>query len=308
MKQRWLLIALPLGLGLVAGILLDMGQLLHAILVLRVDLLVIVIAASLLLAIGIAAGIAIHGSRSRMREQGMHTAQAQAAADRRRFLSQLDHELKNPLTALHAGIANLAEMTDETGRKAALESIGAQTLRLSRLASDLRKVTEVETRPLEYVAVDLCALLQEVLASTRERPATAERRIMLTVPQAPWPLPSIQADQDLLFLALHNLVDNALKFTQPDATVEVRAIEDGATVVIEIADTGPGIPDVDQPYVWDELYRSAATRGVPGNGLGLALVRAIVARHKGQVALRSRVGQGTVVTLRLAIGHAASAA
>jgi two-component system OmpR family sensor kinase len=105
----------------------------------------------------------------------------------------------------------------------------------------------------------------------------------------------------LLFLTVHNLVDNALKFTAPGDTVEVRAFEDDTTVVVEVADTGPGIPEEELPHVWEELYRGHGARGVQGSGLGLALVQAIVERHGGQIGLRSRVGQGTVFTLRLPV-------
>lgn len=72
-------------------------------------------------------------------------------------------------------------------------------------------------------------------------------------------------------------------------------------MVIEIADTGPGIPAKELPRVWDELYRGQGARGISGSGLGLALVRAIIERYSGQVTLRSRVGRGTVVTIRLPI-------
>jgi two-component system OmpR family sensor kinase len=109
------------------------------------------------------------------------------------------------------------------------------------------------------------------------------------------------ADRDLLYLAVYNLLDNALKFTRPGDTVEVRAFEDGASVVIEVADTGPGIPEDELPHVWEELYRGQGARAAPGSGLGLALVRAIVELHGGQINLRSRAGQGTVFTVRLPI-------
>jgi two-component system OmpR family sensor kinase len=68
---------------------------------------------------------------------------------------------------------------------------------------------------------------------------------------------------------------------------------------VEVADTGPGIPEPEIAHIWDELYRGEGARGIPGSGLGLALVRAIVERHGGQVSLRSRAGQGTVFSLRL---------
>jgi two-component system OmpR family sensor kinase len=179
--------------------------------------------------------------------------------------------------------------------------VDAQVLRLSRLASDLRKLAELEIRPLESTPVDVGELLHEVVAVARERPEGSQRRLTLSVPQAPWPLPTVEGDRDLLFLAVHNLVDNALKFTTSGDMIEIRAFEDGARVVIEIADTGPGIPEEEMPHVWDELYRGQGGRGIPGSGLGLALVRAIAERHGGQVDLRSRSGQGTVFTLRLPV-------
>jgi two-component system OmpR family sensor kinase len=136
----------------------------------------------------------------------------------------------------------------------------------------------------------------------QEKPEAAEYQLNLSIPQAPWPLPKVRGDPDLLLLAVHNLLENALKFSRPGDTLELRAFEDGPEVVIEVADTGPGIPEEEQPHVWEELYRGEAGRGVPGSGLGLALVRAIAERHNGRVGLRSRLGQGTVFTLRLPIG------
>src|SRR5437763_1131769 len=117
----------------------------------------------------------------------------------------------------------------------------------------------------------------------------------------PWQPPHITGDRDLLLLAVHNLLDNALKFSRPADHVELRASEDGAAVVIEVADTGPGIPDEDLPHIWEELYRGQGARAVPGSGLGLALTQSILQRHGGQVTVRSRAGQGTVFTVRLPI-------
>jgi len=174
-------------------------------------------------------------------------------------------------------------------------------LRLSRLAADLRKLADLGTLDVESSPVDVGQLLQEVLEVAQERPKASQRTLNLSLPQAPWPLPHVQGDQDLLFLAVHNLVDNAIKFTAPGDTIEIRGFEDGDRVVIEIADTGPGIPEDEISLVWDELYRGQGARGIPGSGLGLALVRAIAERHGGEVNLRSRSGQGTVFTLRLPV-------
>ena len=237
--------------------------------------------------------------QSRSRQNAIEGVIYEAAAVKRRFLRRLDHELKNPLTAIRAGLANLAETHLEEMQRQALSSVEAQTLRLSRLSSDLRKLAELEARPLERTAVNVNEMLQEAYALAQDQPNAAYRDLKLTVPQAPWPLPTIQGDRDLLFLAVHNLLDNAIKFTQPGGTIEMRGFEDGSSLVIEVADTGQGIPEDELVHVGEELYRARGARGIPGNGLGLALVHSIINLHGGKVSVRSREGKGTVVTLKL---------
>ena len=221
-----------------------------------------------------------------------------AANDRLRFLMRLDHELKNPLTAIRAGLANI-EQAGAAGP--ALQSVSAQASRITRLLGDLRKLADLETREIETVPVDLPGLLQEVGEAVAAIPAAGERDIQWSVPQAPWPLPVIEGDRDLLFIALQNLIANAVKFSAPGDRVEVRSSEDDDWVLVEVADTGIGIPDEEIGEVWQELARGRAARSLPGTGIGLALVRVVVTRHGGRVAIRSRDGQGTVVSIRLPV-------
>jgi len=307
MRWKWLLTLIPALVGLIWMFLGDRGVVPNPRPYLVGDLGVLLFLGGLVVAALSSGYFALWAYTQRKHEQALSQAQAQAALqaaeERRRFLRRLDHELKNPLTAMRAGLANLTEAPSPEARHEALDSIEAQTLRLSRLSSDLRKLAELETRPLECEPVNMGELLEEVLATAQERPEAGDRRLALTLPQAPWPLPEVDGDGDLLFLALHNLMDNACKFTRAGDTVEVRAFEDGASVVVEVADTGPGIAEEDVTHVWEELYRGEGARGVPGSGLGLALVRAIAERHGGQVNLRSRAGQGTVFTLRLPVRH-----
>ena len=178
----------------------------------------------------------------------------------------------------------------------------AQVQRLRRLVTELRKLSDLETRPLDREAVDMTMLLQEVYALAESQPEAAGRQLNLAIPRAPWPLPAVNGDRDLLFLAIYNPLDNALKFTKAGDTIELRATDNDRWVAIEIADTGPGIPENEIGQVWEELYRGEGARGVPGSGLGLALVRAIVHRHNGRATIRSRPGQGTLVTLQLPAG------
>jgi two-component system OmpR family sensor kinase len=265
---------------------------------LRMDLGTLSLIAGLLLSLVVTLVISL---RARIERAFLHASNV-AAEDHRRFLRRLDHELKNPLTAIRAGIVNLAESSSQVTNNETLDSLQTQALRISRLTSDLRKLVEIETRQIERLPVDIPTLLREAFRMAGEHPEAARRTLNLSLPQAPWPLPNIQGDADLLLLAIHNLLENALKFSSQGDTLELRAFEDGQQIVIEVADTGPGIPEDEQPHVWEELYRGNGSRGIPGSGLGLALVRIIIERHNGSVSLRSRLDQGTVFTLRLPAG------
>lgn len=235
-------------------------------------------------------------------EEGVHQ-------ERVRLLSRLDHELKNPLMAMRLGLASLRDAAGESGGAAglgvgagassdALALVEQQAARIGGLLSDLRKVADLERRALDVEDVDLAAVLDEVRASVGERPGADERTWELTVPRAPWPVPRLRADADLVFLALHNLADNALKYSRPGDRIELRVAEDSdREVLVEVADTGTGIPAGEVEGVWEELARASTARGVPGTGLGLPLVRTVVRRHGGRVELRSREGHGTVVRL-----------
>ncbi len=250
-----------------------------------------------ILAMLVALGLLIWGAATQRGQRALERAAQAEAESHRRFLQRLDHEIKNPLTAIRAGLANLPPSEDAD----VVRSVRVQVDRLARLTADLRKLADLETQPLEREQVDLAELITEAFDEVQGRLEAAQRQMRMTIPRAPWPLPAVSGDRDLLFLAVHNLLDNAVKYSRTGDTLELRAFEDGAGVVVEVADTGTGIPPNELPQVWDELYRGQGARGVPGSGLGLALVRAIVERHGGQVMVRSRPGQGTVFTLRLPV-------
>jgi two-component system, OmpR family, sensor kinase len=288
---RWWPAGVPLLLGLVAGFTLGAG----------LELVVVVPLTNLLIGTGAVASIAVASviALSRSRRRSLERASAAAQADRRRLLLRLDHELRNPLTAIRAGLVNVnGESLTEPARQA-LDSVDAQTIRVARLVADLRKLAELESSPIERVAVDPTEVLAEVAAVVEELPEARVRDVTFTVPQAPWPLTRVAGDRDLIFLATHNLVTNALKFSAPGDRIEIRAFEEDERVVVEVADTGMGIPAEELGHVWEELFRGRAAGGVAGTGLGLALVRTVVTLHGGTVTLRSRQGQGTVVTMRL---------
>ena len=241
---------------------------------------------------------------------GRHVAQMQTMyadylhnerENRRNFMRRLDHEIKNPLTGLRAALVNLKEEQTEEQRQRAVGNANRAVERLIRLLTDLRKLSDLEERAIERLPVDVPELLDDVVTAARVIPMYEGREINLLIPKVPSPFPTITGDRDLLLLAVYNLVENALKFTSGNESVEVRAMEDGRAVVIEVADTGMGIPPEDVASIFEELYRGSNARSTEGSGLGLALVNRIASLHGGGVGVRSSQiePRGTVFTLRL---------
>ena len=220
---------------------------------------------------------------------------------RRSFLRRLDHEIKNPLTGLRAALVNLEEAKESEERARAVTNAGRALERLTRLLTDLRKLSDLEERTIERFPVDVPDLLEDVVTAVRILPVCKGREINVLIPKVPSPFPTIVGDRDLLVLAVYNLVENALKFTSEEDSIEVRALEDGWNIVIEVADSGSGISADDLSKIFEELYRGSNARGTEGSGLGLALVNRIASLHHGGVGVRSSQTEprGTVFTLRL---------
>jgi len=226
----------------------------------------------------------------------------QEAGDKRKnFLRRLDHEIKNPLTGLRAALVNLTEEKTEEERERAVGNAKRAVERLTRLLTDLRKLSDLEERAIERFPVDVPELLDDVVTAVRILPAREKREIHVLIPKVPSPFPAVIGDRDLLLLAVYNLVENALKFTSDEDSIEVRALEDGRSILIEVADSGTGIPAEDLSKIFEELYRGSNARGTEGSGLGLALVHRIVTLHHGGVGVRSSQTEprGTVFTVRL---------
>ena len=234
--------------------------------------------------------------------QTMYADYLQDAGDKRRnFLRRLDHEIKNPLTGLRAALVNLQETKESEERARAVGNASRAVERLTRLLTDLRKLSDLEERQIERLPVNVPELLEDVVTAVRILPAHERREISVLIPKVPSPFPMVIGDRDLLLLAVYNLVENALKFTSDEDSIEVRALEDGRSIVIEVADSGVGIPSDDLSKIFEELYRGSNARSTEGSGLGLALVHRIVTSHRGGVGVRSSQiePRGTVFTVRL---------
>jgi two-component system, OmpR family, sensor kinase len=265
----------------------------------RADLGTLALIGGSLLSIILLGGWTVRNIYNRSLKRSLSFVLSETSEARRRFLGRLDHEVRNPLTALQVTLEYLHGTPNEIEVSRGLNDISVQAGRLRSLVTDLRKLADLEEQTIERQPVDICELLNEVLETIQVHPDYDERQVQLTLLQSPWRLSSVQGDRSLISLTCYNLLDNALKFTQAGDNIEVRAFEVDNWLVIEVADNGPGIPDNDLPFIFEELYRGSNTSNQPGSGLGLTLVWTIVKRHGGLVTVRSRSGQGTVFTLRL---------
>ncbi len=305
-KRVWLvliLIALPLLLGGLASVLLQTFARPVPVLVFKIDIGIILFILGIGVTILAGAMYAAASLVKRRAQAELTESLIEEERSRQRFLRRLDHEIKNPLTGLQVALANLRESRSQQERDRAARNADRAVERLSRLLADLRKLSDLAERPVERLPVDIPQLLEEMIDAAHAQPAYAERPITLMITRVPWKLPPIKGDRDLLGLAVYNLLENALKFTSAEDSVEVRAQEDGRAIIVEVADTGPGIAPDDLRSVFEELYRGSNARGVEGSGLGLALAQRIVDLHGGQIQVRSHQTEprGTIFTMRLPI-------
>jgi signal transduction histidine kinase len=124
-----------------------------------------------------------------------------------------------------------------------------------------------------------------------------ERGVHIETAAAPELVASV--DRNRLRQVLANLLDNAIKYTAPGGRVDIRASREDGAVVVQVKDTGAGIPADELPRIWDRLYRGDKSRSTRGLGLGLSLVKAIVQAHGGEVSVESQPGVGSTFVLRL---------
>ncbi len=216
-------------------------------------------------------------------------------------ISLVSHEMRTPLTAIQGMTELLAAYDVEPVRRREMNlAINDEVKRLTRMISGYLDITRLESGAtgMRLSPVRAESLLERILILLE--PVAAQRQIRL-VSSFPADLPPFLADADLLSRAVENLVSNAIKYS-PDATiVNVSARAEEEYIVIEVADHGYGIPAADLERVFEKFYRvpRAQDAGVPGTGLGLALVREIAELHHGSVSVRSEVNQGSTFTLRI---------
>jgi signal transduction histidine kinase len=208
------------------------------------------------------------------------------------------HELRTPLTAIvgHAEILESCDPVDEVLWRRSRDFIATEAQRLARLVDDLLSLSRLEAAPPLLRTINVRTVAESALSRSFDQAETAGLSLAL---EAPPSLPRVRADPDRLEQALVNLLDNAIKYTPAGGTATARLTSEGGYVRVEISDTGPGISPEDLPHLFEPLYRAGNVRGLPGTGLGLTIVRAILDQHGAPISVRSMPGQGTTFTFRL---------
>src|SRR5438132_3214254 len=236
----------------------------------------------------------------------LEVANAQIAESSRlksEFLANMSHELRTPLNAI-LGFSeilkdNLVELTPEQ-RHECLQNIHTSGKHLLELVNDVLDLSKIEAGRMElsydrFGVLDAVREVHNVIRSLSER-----RDIDLAVDIEPTDL-EVRADKSKFNQVLYNLLSNAIKFTAQGGRVWVNARADDDELVVDVGDTGVGIPKDHQARIFDEFYQlgNATNRQVEGTGLGLSLTRRLVDLHGGRISLESEPGEGSVFTFRL---------
>ncbi len=232
------------------------------------------------------------------------TQQRVADESRNAFVTQVTHELRSPLTNIRLSAETAIEDGEQNPlmRAKCLNVINQEAKRLERVVSDMLSVAEIEAGTLELRKDDvrLDAMFEELQSDYAAQANDKGIRLEFNLPPK---LPVIKADRDKISLVLHNLVNNAIKYTRKGGRVIVNVdIEDGA-LLVDVIDTGIGIAKDDIDLVFQKFYRAKDPRvaEVTGSGLGLALARQVVRLHGGEVRVDSEPDKGSTFSVRLPI-------
>ena len=210
----------------------------------------------------------------------------------RRFVQDASHELRTPLTSLRANSELLQrEGLNDNDRRAILSDIRAEIDELTAISAELSTLA-VDQKLLETpMTVDLADVVEAVVERTRRR---ATQPIIFSADETTRSLVNVRLSQ--FERALTNLLDNAVKFSPPDSTVEVAVT--GRTV--SVVDHGAGVSDDDKPLIFTRFFRAESTRSMPGSGLGLSIVKQFADDHAAEISVLDTAGGGATFVLRLA--------
>lgn len=217
------------------------------------------------------------------------------------FVSLVSHELRSPMAAVIGSSRTLQQRWRELRpdqREAFLAVIADETTRLAALVGDVLDTSRIESGTFGYTFsdVDLAEILRDSAAAAEL--GQDEVRLATELPTA---LPRVRGDAERLRQLVDNLISNAVKYSDAGAEVTVRAHADDGRVIVQVEDSGPGIPNEHQAQIFEKFGRAAGS-AKPGTGLGLFLARSFAEAHGGALTVDSAPGEGATFTLELPVG------
>ena len=225
------------------------------------------------------------------------TDQQRTDAVRRDFVANMSHELKTPVGALSL-LAEALGAESSAGDEALVSRIREEAQRVARTIDDLMVLSYVEGEAPLDEPVDVGAVVAGAVERISE--AADQRRVEVRAPD-PAPSAPMRGSPVQLESAVFNLLDNAVKFSEPGGTVELEVARHDGGVTVSVRDRGIGIPRPEQDRIFERFYRvdKARSRLTGGTGLGLAIVRHAVLNHGGKLEVDSREGEGSTFTIHL---------
>jgi len=226
---------------------------------------------------------------------------------RKDFVANVSHELKTPLAAIRGYAETLRDgaLEEPTTARRFTDRIVSQCRRLQELLDDLLTLSRLEgvAPALEREPVALGAVVHRAVELISA--VAREKRVELAIETGEEPLPPVLGDPDGLERLVLNLLDNAIKYNRPEGRITLRLSRSDGEAVLEVIDTGIGIPPESIPRLFERFYRvdKGRAREEGGTGLGLAIVKHVAQTHGGQVEVESRIGQGSTFRVRLPLGR-----
>ena len=216
------------------------------------------------------------------------------------FIASVSHDLRTPLTVLQGQVDVMLMQPVNQENRQSLQRMSTEVRRLTRMTNNLLLSGQLESNPtFTPEEIDLRELLNEVVRETLM--LTHDLDLKVSIPDIVVTL----GDHDLLKQMVLNVVDNAVKFTPKGGAVELSLSDEEEWAVVKVSDTGQGIPPEHLAHITEPFYKADTTRrsGSGGAGLGLAIVKQVIDLHGGQLDIKSQVGLGTTVTIKLPLGH-----
>jgi len=218
---------------------------------------------------------------------------------KKQITSDVAHELRTPLSTLQISVEAMLDgiiVMDENR----LKSIHDEILRLTKIVKDLEQLTQIEqlSNKLDLTNFDLSELINECIKSL-----DIKRRDKSIKVNFKYELITIEGDRNRLYQVFYNLILNAYNYSNVDSTLKIELINKGKEVVVELKDTGIGIPEDSLPFIFERFYRvdSSRTRESGGSGIGLTIVKQFIESHGGSIDVESELNVGTTFTIILPI-------